>query len=558
MWLDSKLMQAALTRLPWLRVGSMALLSLLLMGSVFGVWKAYTMWEEREEAFPLVSYEHHGEFDYSVFVESAHLFGSSPPETPGGEAEARPLYFTNIINDIDVKFCYEFAFYNPVTEVSSEGNIVAIITGPSGWKKLFPLKSFSELGSTFNITFPLELEWFNEEINTIEEELGIRERPAEENVYNLVIEARVDVQANNGSKWIKDTFVQPMEIKVGRGTLQWDNELVLSERKFHEGFSYQHRGNFDYTIRLKRNSLYGTEINTLNPTLYQSSPAISRPPGEVYFPKITDVMWANFSYRFNSDRPVTNLTEEVEITAVLEFPDMWSKTFTLVEESQKSSDFTIDFPVDINYFHALTAIIREELGMGAAAHNLTIKAVVHTTADSEFGHIDEAFTQTLEGRLGVTTTTWSDELVKSQPRTIEGTRIVSNPNVNIYRLWSPIVLAVVLLAFFLVVWNAVRARPIVSRIEEEAFRAKKKYKGVIVDVNELLPVRPAETIVPFGSVDELVKVADALLKPVFHQATIEKHIYCVIDGLTRYEYISKLRFLIKTTQTSGTDQSTTM
>lgn len=558
MWLDSKLMQAALTRLPWLRVGSVALLSLLLIGSVFGVWKAYTTWAEREEAFPLVSYEHHGEFDYSVFVESTHLFGSSPPETPGGDAEARPLYFTNIINDIDVKFCYEFASYSPVKEVSSEGNIVAIITGPSGWKKMFPLKSFSELGSTFTITFPLALEQFNEEINTIEEELGIRERPVEENVYNLVIEARVDVQANNGSKWIKDTFVQPMEIKVGRGTLQWDNELVLSERKLHEGFSYQHRGNFDYTIRLKRNSLYGTEINTLNPTLYQSSPAISRPAGEVYFPKITDIMWANFSYRFNSSRPVTNLTEEVEITAVLEFPDMWSKTFTLVEESQKSGDFTIDFPVDINYFHALTAIIREELGMGAAAHNLTIKAVVHTTADSEFGHIDEAFTQTLEGRLGVTNITWSDELVKSQPRTIEGTRIVSNPNVNIYRLWSPLVLAVVLLAFFLVVWNAVRARPIVSRIEEEAFRAKKKYKGVIVDVNELLPVRPAETIVPFGSVDELVKVADALLKPVLHQATIEEHIYCVIDGLTRYEYISKLRFSIKTTQTSGTGQSTTM
>lgn len=558
MWLDSKLMQAALTRLPWLRVGSVALLSLLLIGSVFGVWKAYTTWAEREESFPLVSYEHHGEFDYSVFVESTHLFGSSPPETPGGDAEARPLYFTNIINDIDVKFCYEFASYSPVKEVSSEGNIVAIITGPSGWKKMFPLKSFSELGSTFTITFPLALEQFNEEINTIEEELGIRERPVEENVYNLVIEARVDVQANNGSKWIKDTFVQPMEIKVGRGTLQWDNELVLSERKLHEGFSYQHRGNFDYTIRLKRNSLYGTEINTLNPTLYQSSPAISRPAGEVYFPKITDIMWANFSYRFNSSRPVTNLTEEVEITAVLEFPDMWSKTFTLVEESQKSGDFTIDFPVDINYFHALTAIIREELGMGAAAHNLTIKAVVHTTADSEFGHIDEAFTQTLEGRLGVTNITWSDELVKSQPRTIEGTRIVSNPNVNIYRLWSPLVLAVVLLAFFLVVWNAVRARPIVSRIEEEAFRAKKKHKGVIVDVNELLPVRPAETIVPFGSVDELVKVADALLKPVLHQATIEEHIYCVIDGLTRYEYISKLRFSIKTTQTSGTGQSTTM
>lgn len=542
-WLDIKLMQAAFRRLPWLKLGSVALLSLLLIGSVFGVWKAYTMWQEREEAFPLVSYEHRGEFDYSVYVGSTHLFGSPPPETPEGGAEARPLYFTNIINDIDVKFTYKFASYSPVKEVSSEVNIVAIITGPSGWKKRFPLTSASELGSSFSITLPLELEGFNEEINTIEEELGIRQKPAEENAYDLVIEARVDVQANNGSKWIRDSFVQPMEIKVGRGTLQWDNELVLSERKFHEGFSYEHRGNFDYTIRLKENSLYGTEVNTLGLTPYRPPPVISRPAGEVYFPKIVDIMWANFSYRFNSSRPVTNLTEEVEITAVLEFPDMWSKTFTLVEESQKSGDFTTYFPVDIKYFHTMTAIIREELGMGAAGHNLTIKAVVHTTADSEFGHIDEVFTQTLEGKLGMTTITWSDELVKSQPRTIEGTRIVSNPNVNRYRLWSPIVLAVIFLASFLVVWNAVRARPVVSRIErieKEAFRAKKKYKGVIVDVSELPPVGLRETIVPFGSVDELAKVADALLKPVLHQATAEKHIYCVIDGLIRYEYISKL------------------
>ena len=76
--------------------------------------------------------------------------------------------------------------------------------------------------------------------------------------------------------------------------------------------------------------------------------------------------------------------------------------------------------------------------------------------------------------------------------------------------------------------------------EEEAFRARKKYKNVVVDVAELLQTKPEEAIVPVGPLDELVKAADSLLKPVLHQVEADRHTYCVIDGLTRYEYISEL------------------
>ena len=171
MWLDSESMQSAFRRLPWLKLGLVALLLLLLGGSVFWVWKAYTLWEEREEAFPLMSYENRGAFDYSVYVESTHLFGSPQPETPEWEVEARPLYFTNIINDINVRFNYKFVSRNPVKEVYSQANISAIVTGPSGWEKRFLLKSATELSDSFSISFPLELEEFKKEIKIIEEDL---------------------------------------------------------------------------------------------------------------------------------------------------------------------------------------------------------------------------------------------------------------------------------------------------------------------------------------------------------------------------------------------------
>jgi hypothetical protein len=57
---------------------------------------------------------------------------------------------------------------------------------------------------------------------------------------------------------------------------------------------------------------------------------------------------------------------------------------------------------------------------------------------------------------------------------------------------------------------------------------------VIVDVGELPPIGAKELVIPIGSVDELVRTADALLKPVLHHAEADKHTYCVIDGAIRY------------------------
>jgi hypothetical protein len=60
---------------------------------------------------------------------------------------------------------------------------------------------------------------------------------------------------------------------------------------------------------------------------------------------------------------------------------------------------------------------------------------------------------------------------------------------------------------------------------------------VIVDVVELPPAGAGESVIPIGSVDELVGIADALLKPVLHHAGTNKHTYCVIDGGVRYLHV---------------------
>ncbi|GAI40581.1 unnamed protein product, partial [marine sediment metagenome] len=185
----------------------------------------------------------------------------------------------------------------------------------------------------------------------------------------------------------------------------------------------------------------------------------------------------------------------------------------------------------------LTEVIREEIGMGAPTHDFTIEAKVHTSAETPFGPIDEVFTHTLKGALGTTTVVWEKELEKSEPGTIESTIIVTDPDVPTYRLWSRVVAGVLLFLFLFVAWHAIWARPVMSNIELEAFRAKKKHKNVIVDITKLPAAKREEAVVPIGSLDELIKAADSLLKPVLHLAEADKHTYCIIDGLTRYQYV---------------------
>jgi hypothetical protein len=579
--LSCKFTQRIFTELPWFKVSLVTLISLLLIVSLLWVWRASTTPELREETVTLVKYEHQGKLDYTVYVKPNHLFGPPYP-APSTEEEAKSLYFTNIIKDIEVGYTYEFVRYSSMADVSSAVNIVAIIHGPSGWQKEVLLESDAGEGYYFTIDFPLELDKFDEIINTIEDELGIRAPtpeyeytyeyqyvegegyvlvqvavPAkpEHNVYDLTIEARVNVNIYTGpQQWIEDSFVQPMELHIDKGTLEWDNELNLSQREFYEGLIYEHRGNFDYTIELNENSLYGPDVRTLSPKPYEQPPVTPRPAGEVYFTQIVDIMRGNFSYQFVCDKPVTNLDEEVELTALLEYSDMWSKTFTLVPKSRESGDFTVNFIVDVNYLNELANTIGQETGVGVASLDLTIKAVVHTTADTDYGHIDKVFTHTLEGKLERGTLIWKGELDKKEPGTIEETRIIINPNVDRDRLLSRIVLALVLLGFAFIMWNVSRIKR--PALEEEARRAKKKFKKVIVDVSELPAPRTEEVVIPFDSLNELATAADALLKPVLHQAMADKHVYCVIDGLIRYEYVSKLELPDKQKRTEDEHSQT--
>jgi hypothetical protein len=545
MRLSSKSTQQAFARSSWLRVGSLAGVSFLLLASLFGVWKAFTLSAETEQPIAVVNYEHVGEFDYLVYLEPNSLYGPmQPEEEEETEQETAPVFFRNIIDEAELAFNYRFESGEPMSSVTNEVVVTAIAENPGMWQKEISISEETHKGREFRVDFlllPL-IDSLERVVDDIEEEIGVSGSGT-----NFAIRAAVHTTAHTAmGTTIEDDFSHEITAIVQTYTLKLEGSLANSDTGSKAGVGYTEQGWFDYEVYLKPNELYGAVVLRSEGSVPEPAPSPPSPtqpvgPGLVYFRSIIDHITASFSYQFDCDEPVSNLVEEVEVTAILDDTfETWSKTLTIVPGTRKSGAFVVDFPVDLTQFSEVADVLGKELNVNTLPCDLTIKAEVHTTADTDSGNIDEVFTHSLAATLGGSTLSFTGGLSRTQPGTIVENRMSPVANTWVFRGLSLAGLGLAVFAFLFVLRNSRQAKALViSGMEEEALQAKKKHKGVIVDVSKLPATGAGEAVIPIGSVDELVRTADALLKPVLHQAESDKHTYCVIDGAIRYQYISQ-------------------
>ena len=534
MKLSSKSTQEAFTRSPWLKLRSLVVVCLLLIAAGFGVWRAFSLPSKTEQSMALVNYEHRGVFDYLVYLEPNSLYG--PVQAQEEEAEeTAPVFFRNIIDEAWLAFSYNFSCSQPLSGVTNKVVVSAIAENPGMWQKEIPILEETHGSQYISVDFLLDPEYLESVVDDIEEEIQVSTGQNQ-----FVIRATVHTTAATAlGQTVEDDFSHEITLTIQRYTLKLEGSLERSDTGIEDSISYSKKGRFDYEIYLKPNQLYETDVLRSEATPAVESPSLAPlGPGLTYFPRIIDNVEASFSYQFLSDKPATNLVEEVEVTAILEHPGMWSKSLTLVPKTVYTGPFTVDFPIDIDAFNKIANTVRSQIGLAVTSYDLTIEAVVHTTGDTESGYIDKVFTHSLKGELGTTTFTMTGNLNRQQPGVLAENRMIPVANTWVFRILSVVGLALVVLALLFVLRNSRRAQTVaISGMEDEALRAKRKHKGVSVDVGELPPIGAGEMVIPISSVEELVSTADALLKPVLHHAQADKHTYCVIDGGVRYLYI---------------------
>ena len=463
-----------------------------------------------------------GKFDYTI----------KPVITPTATPAPDAGYPAAVIDSIS--FSYSFV---PAASGTVTASVQAVLESQGVWqKKVVVAPEVSNSGS-INMSFLLIPDQLKQQFDEIDKETGLTT-----STRLVTLHAAV----NTG----KDYIVQNLPLTIKDGVLTVGGALQQQSGG---------AGKFDYTINLKTNSIYDT--NTLKPpaapltTVPPSFDLAAKPavttavapavlkPGQTAFINLIDKMTVNFGYQFAADKPVNNLKTTVDIVAVLEAPQSWSKTFPLLSTS-RSGNIAVNFPVDLSGYTQLLSSIRTETGTSPDTYNVTVTANIHTTGSTQFGPIDETYSPAMKGTVKNNVLTWDKELTAAKAGAIKQTATVNNP-AKILGLTIPVArtLFVVLsciFAFFLLglaVFYFMHRGPAPSEFEQKLQKIKKTYGPRIAESNGDLSEK-SEVSVSMNSIEDLIKIADELGKPVVHQIgpSGKVHLYYVIDGGTRYQY----------------------
>lgn len=480
---------------------------------------AFVLPVEVEETVVLVSYQQEGSFDYIAYLKPFNL-------TDITLRESNPVftqqYFTAITDRIEMTFSYV-----PTEVASSEVKVEirAILESPDVWQKEITLVPVTASNGSFSSKFILDIDEVNQLFEDIDDEINISSSNRQVTIIASVLDDKEVV------------FIQRYLIQMGKTIIGMDSEATLAQSIG--------TGKFSYTVYLKENSPFDTEI--LIPPSATAPPETVR-PGELLFEKLVDRIDMTFAYKFRSNDAITQIVEDVEIIAGFVSPDISEKafaTFVLAPTSSHSGDFSITFPIDMGQVDSMFRAIRQELGIKAVSYSLSISAQVHTVAQTEFGSINETFTHTMSTVLGESIINWSGDLVSTKDGFISTNQLITNKFLGLPVSNARVIFAVlsgIALALFLyLLVRYLNLRPgKLPEMELEALRVKKQYKDMIVDVKELPSAAVIDRIISLSSIDDLIMAAEDMGKVVLHKADKDKHTYFIIDAMIRYQYISKL------------------
>jgi hypothetical protein len=525
----------AFARSRRLRIICFALAGALLVASIVGLGLNAAPTEE----IPAGKYEHSGQFDYTVYLKPSFLYGDVM-QTKEEEEEASVIFFRDIIREVRLAFSYDFDSSQSLANTTNEVVVLIIAEEPGLWRKEATQLEQTYEGTEFTVDFPLSLSYLDRIVDDIEDDIGIAS-----STRKFTIRAVVHTTAETAlGKTIEDEFSYELTATLTAKKLELKGDLEDTEEGSKEGIRYEGKGRFDYEVYLRPNNLYETDVlrseasPVAEPPTGPTSYTQTLGPGLVYFPKIIDNIKASFSYQFLCDSPISEQSQEVEINVIIEDPDKWSKSLVVVPETSKVGSFTISFPIDIGYFTTVINAIEEETGVRESSYKIVIKASVYTVAHTDQGTVNEVYTQTLGVNLGGNTLTFSKELSGSKSGFIGGAATTGTSGGGGSSAPWIIGLVIALLALGYFGWCQIQLRLVpVSAGEVEVARARRKYRQMMVDVEELPEVKPTETVIPLSSLDDLVRIADDLVKPVLHQVDKGKHTYCIIDSGVRYLYV---------------------
>ncbi len=462
-----------------------------------------------EQTVTLLNYQQEGKFDYKAYVEPAYFYGTYQ-DIPA--SLQLPLSY---IESLEMNYEYRAPDAGQV-----EVEINAVLENPNNWQKVVTLAPKQATAGGFSVPFPVDLKYLQGLADIIDKEWG-----SGSSSHNINIIATV---------YGKDTvFTQTLPVKMTRTSIVIDNSLVKTQRETI--------GVYSYRIKLSENTIYGATTISSPPVTVNLTPTVVG-PGSTVFTRLIDSLNFTYEYNITADRPLQQVETKVWVDAVLENPEKWSKTLVLVPVTKESGNFTISFPLDLAKYTDICNTIQQETGVTGSSYNLTLNAEVSVKAQTDAGPVEQLFSHSIKTDLKSGILTWDGDLLKSEPGNIETrTNVTTQAKVwGIPVFWARTLSIVVLLIVIIIIVAllVVPGRKTDNKvlIKQYARQTEQKYKNMIIRVNELPRAGIGDNILTVDSLDELVKIAQVLLKPINHTIEENLDVYWLIDASTLYEY----------------------
>jgi len=471
-------------------------------------------------SYTLLKYDLQGGFSHQ-----AYGYLSTPEDLPN------PVYFPEIISDITGVYRYDFISSEAVSDIKTQIQINAVLSRTGYWSKELVLVPAQEL-SDGEITFPIDYVGYLDMANTINAELGLGETSS----LDITFTAILFTEANAGGTIIDEDFLQTCSMTLRATTMEWVRPFDLQRKGYQEGVSYEQTGFFGYDIRHESNLLFGAITLSAPASEVQTPRALNNATG--YRADTVDSMDITFDYNLISDPIVTGAVHTVQADVTLSHVDGTRIVFPVLSGEEYDAGFSLTIPVDIDLMYD---IIKRKENVTTfdfeAEYDLTVQVDVHTSAE-EPGVIDDTISAILPLTLKSGSLVVGDASGTTKTESLTEKEMVENRTRSTLLLIAGSLLGLTILAWLVAGWQLWehRKRSPLLALWEATQQTVDSHKEIFVNMTALPAVAGDERVTPVNSLDELVKLSDALLKPVLHQVDGAKHSFCVIDGNVRYEY----------------------
>lgn len=293
---------------------------------------------------------------------------------------------------------------------------------------------------------------------------------------------------------------------------------------------YQHRAGIDYRVRVRPNEFYSS---------------LTLGPGETYLTGFVQGVETFFTYRFSAEEKV-GLEGSSKVTAAVEAftkqgeksRKIWERSFALVppkEFRQEGKMVTLkeNILVDLNRYNQLVESLGKEAGVSFSEARLVLRWDIGVGVSSVKGTAYEVLGPTLVIPLNQKAFEIGGEPVAEKAGAFTAERKVHlgvRQKLRYGVLAGPAAVGIALLLFGL----GTQSQQI-SATERIRRAIYKRYGAFLVEAAGA--GEDAGGVVSLSTIDDVVKVADELEKPVVHQKSAAgEEVFYVLDGRVRYEF----------------------